>query len=596
MNTSNYKWYKIFWQKEVRVFALMICVFLAGAAYLGGLTPILIKDLSDSFSLKNDHFFIALKALALNFAFVYINRVAFQLTVNKYIREIIHLTRGSVFSTWLKASEKDGDKYPQGEIISRIINDTEAIRELITSGAFGLFIDLFFVGSCLISFINLHPMLGTSLSLFEIVSIVILIWGSSLMREFFSKLRTTQALVNRTTANIVGGVKQLYYTNHGDFANLKTGQAFDQFLVAQNRANAADALYYAIAESLYPIILVFTAFILPFSGVVIASLLMAMIDLIQRSINPIKEISGKIANLQRAHTGLIRLEGFLNDLSHDHIVKIEENLDFQKLKVSIDEFTYPVRTLDKKSELVEALEQDKTLATDKKHFKLSDIHFTGKRGELIGLVGLSGCGKSTVMNLLSGTLVLQKGYFEIHAKDQVYTVMNNQSLQWNIYKNQVSLVSQDSHIFSESLFFNLSLGFGTIEEFEKAWIFYTQKIPYLKAWGINASTKIEPHSLSLGQRQLIAGLRACYLRKNIVLFDEISSAMDSDLELALRSLILLLQENSLTIIVAHRLETLISSNLILVMDNGRLCDSGTHRELIKSSQIYSEFVKELSLS
>lgn len=582
MSTSNYKWYNIFLQKEVRIYAVLIFVFLIGAAYLGGLTPILVKNLSDSFTGSRDHFFGALKALIINFVFVYINRVAFQLTVNKYIRDIIHLTRTSVFSTWLKASEKDGDKYPQGEIISRIVNDTDAIRELITSGAFGLFIDLFFVGSCLISFIKLHPMLGTSLSLFELVSIVILIWGSSLMREFFTKLRTTQALVNRTTANIVGGVKQLYYNEHGDFAYKKTSSAFDLFLMAQNRANAADALYYAIAESLYPIILVFTAFILPFSGVVVASLLMALIDLIQRSINPIKEISGKIANVQRAHTGLVRLESFLSDLSHDHVVKIDQRLDFEALNVYIDEFSYPVRQ--KKDDKAE------------KEFKLSNIRFTGKRGELIGLVGLSGCGKSTVMNLLCGTLTLQKGRFEISGSGQLIQVTNSESNHWNIFKNQVSLVSQDSHIFSETLFFNLTMGFSSHEEFSGAWSFYMEKIPYLKSWGITLETKIEPHALSLGQRQLIAGLRACYLRKNIVLFDEISSAMDSDLELALRSLVLLLQENSLTIIVAHRLETLISSNLILVMDNGRLIHSGTHRELLKNSQIYGEFVKELSLS
>lgn len=586
MNTSSYKWYNIFFQKEVRVFALLIFVFLIIAAYLGGLTPILIKNLSDNFTRGENDFFTSLRSLVLNFIFVYINRVSFQLTVNKYIREVIHLTRTSVFSTWLKASEKDGDKYPQGEIISRIVNDTEAIRELITSGAFGLFIDLFFVGSCLISFIKLHPMLGTSLSLFEIVAIALLIWGSSLMREFFTKLRTTQALVNRTTANVVGGIKQLYYNEHGDFANRKTSSAFDLFLTAQNRANAADALYYAIAESLYPIILVFTAFVLPFSGVVVASLLMALIDLIQRSINPIKEISGKIANVQRAHTGLVRLEGFLNDLSHDHVLKMEENLDFKALNVNIEEFSYPLR----------AVNGEEKSNSSENSFKLENIHFSGHRGELIGLVGLSGCGKSTVMNLLCGTLTLQKGWFEVVSNSHSYRVTNSDSEFWNVFKNQVSLVSQDSHIFSESLLFNLTLGFGESDIFKKTWEFYLEKIPYLKKWGITLDSKIEPHALSLGQRQLIAGLRACYLRKNIVLFDEISSAMDSDLELALRSLILLLQENSLTIIVAHRLETLISSNLIVVMDNGRLINSGTHKDLLSSSQIYAEFVKELSLS
>lgn len=580
MSTSSYKWYKIFWQKEVRYYVGLIMLFLAVAAYLGHLTPVLIKNLSDNFSKDRALFSSSLVALGLNFLFVYLNRVSFQLIVGRYIRDIIHLTRSNVFGTWLKASEKDGDKYPQGEIISRVINDTDAIRELITSGAFGLFIDLFFVGSCLLSFISLHPKLGASLSIFEILAIVILIVGSSLMREFFNKLRTTQALVNRTTANVVGGVKQLYYTDHQNFAEVKTSAAFDQFLIAQNRANAADALYYAIAESLYPIILVFMAFVLPFSGVIGASLLMALIDLIQRSINPIKEISGKIANVQRAHTGLMRLESFINDLSHDHVLKNAWDIEFQSLHVTIDEYSYP----------------NKKSADEATAFYLRDIKFEGKRGELIGIVGLSGSGKSTLMNLLCGTLVLHKGEITLVTADKKIQVRNSDSKDWAVFKNQVSLVSQDSHIFSETLFFNLSMGFGTMEDFDRSWNFFQEKIPYLKKWGINGATLIEPHKLSLGQKQLIAGLRACYLRKNIVLFDEISSAMDSDLELALRSLILLLQENSLTLIVAHRLETLLQSDVILVMDKGRLLSSGSHGELIKSSPIYGEFVKELSLS
>lgn len=583
MNTLNFKWYKLFFQKAVRGYGLLILLFLAGAAYLGQKTPFLIKDLSESFLKEESIFFSAVIWLLVNFVLVYVNRVCFQLTVNKYIRIIIHEARSSVFSQWLKASEKDADKYPQGEIISRVINDTEAIRELITSGAFGLFIDLFFVTSCLIGFITLHPFLGWGLSLFEVGAIILLVWGSSLMREFFVKLRSTQAMVNRTTSNIVGGVKQLYYTDHQDFAQKKTSHAFDLFLKAQNQVNAADALYYAIAESLYPLMLIFMAFILPFSGVILAALLMALIDLIQRSINPIKEISGKIANIQRAQTGLERIEQFLNDLSHDQVIRDDGDLGFQEFIVKINKFEYPQKNLSKDD-------------ANEGSFQIQNVEFKGEKGQLIGIVGLSGSGKSTVMNILCGSLTLNDGELKINGSKKSVAVVNSTSHDWNSYRNQVSLVSQDSHIFSESLFFNLSLGIGSLTDFQKSWSFFQEKIPYLVKWGIGPDSKIEPHQLSLGQRQLLAGLRACYLRKNIVLFDEISSAMDSELELALRSLILLLQSQSLTLIVAHRLETLVQSHHLLIMDKGRLIDSGKHQELISRNQIYQQFVKELSLS
>ena len=106
--------------------------------------------------------------------------------------------------------------------------------------------------------------------------------------------------------------------------------------------------------------------------------------------------------------------------------------------------------------------------------------------------------------------------------------------------------------------------------------------PYLKTLGLRPLEKIQPTKLSLGQKQLLAGVRACYLKKNVVFFDEISSALDSELEFALRKCILIIQEFSLTIIVAHRVETIIAADKILVMEKGRLIQSGSHKELLES--------------
>src|SRR5690606_32835688 len=99
---------------------------------------------------------------------------------------------------------------------------------------------------------------------------------------------------------------------------------------------------------------------------------------------------------------------------------------------------------------------------------------------------------------------------------------------------------------------------------------------------------------SLGQKQLLSALRSCFLKKPIVLFDEISSGLDSELEKALRKVVLMIQENSLTFIVAHRLETIIEADKIIVLENGRLIDSGIHSDLMQRSHVYQEFISELS--
>jgi ABC-type multidrug transport system fused ATPase/permease subunit len=177
-----------------------------------------------------------------------------------------------------------------------------------------------------------------------------------------------------------------------------------------------------------------------------------------------------------------------------------------------------------------------------------------------------------------------KERYELHLKDL------------DEYRREVSIVSQESHIFSESLMFNITLKRVEPADFLESWNFLVKNIPYLKSWGLGPYDLVVPSQLSLGQRQLLAGVRACYIKKNIVFFDEISSALDSDLEYALRKLVLIIQEFSLTIIVAHRVETIINADQVLVMDKGRVIDSGKHRELITRSDVYQDFIRELSHS
>lgn len=571
---------------------VLLCLIIS--AYLGIQTPRLIADLSTHYN-EDSLFNQALLALFINFVSVYTNRVIYQLAVNKYVRLLIQYARTQTYGRWLSSNEHDSEKYPQGEILSRIMSDTEAIRDLITSGSFGIFIDLCFVASCLVGFITLHKFTGFFISGAEIIATILLIWGSQLMRDIFMRLRNAQAKVNRVTANVLGGFHQMYYTRHDNYASVKSNAAFEDFLEKQNQANNMDAAYYACAESLYPILLALVIFVFPYTGLTEAALIFAIVDLIQRSINPIKEISGKIANIQRAATGIDRIQHFLNDMpmkivvGKNQLLSDEHHCKLSQMNVSIPHFSYPKRVKKNADEAEEVRD----------HFSLEDIHFTGNPGELIGIVGLSGCGKSTLLNILAGNLMAPQALVDL--------TMNSDGKEYHLaiqdldeYRQEVSIVSQESHIFSESLMFNITLKRDLdpkeVAHFEEAWAKLSESIPYLKTMGVSTHEKIIPGKLSLGQKQLLAGVRACYLKKNIVFFDEISSALDSELELALRECILLIQEFSLTIIVAHRVETIINADKILVMEKGRVINSGKHAELLSESQVYQEFIRELSHS
>lgn len=561
---------------------LFIC--LGVSSYLGAMTPALITDLSRNYN-DDALFHSSIIALLINFLVVYSNRVVYQLAVNKYVRMLVQFARTETYGRWLGSHELDTEKYPQGEILSRIMSDTESIRDLISSGSFGIFIDLCFVVSCLFGFISLQRFTGFFIAGAEVAATILLIWGSQLMRDMFMRLRNSQAQVNRITANVLGGFQQIYYTRNDRYASRKSEVAFDDFLQKQNQVNTMDAAYYAVAESLYPILLALVIFIFPYSKLTEAALIFAIVDLIQRSISPIKEISGKIANIQRAATGIDRIQNFLNDIPYKKSFSMDasfNHIPFQKMSVDIKRFVYPPR-------------KGVPAGTERENFSLNDIHFEGYPGELIGIVGLSGSGKSTLLNILAGNILAPDVDVSLlmGTKDSSYELHLR---ELDEYRREVSIVSQESHIFSESLMFNITLKRIEPEDFSERWNFLVENIPYLKHWGLGPHDLIVPQSLSLGQRQLLAGVRACYLKKNVVFFDEISSALDSDLEYALRKLVLLIQEFSLTVIVAHRVETIVHADKIIVMDKGRVIDSGKHQELIGRSVVYQDFIRELSHS
>ncbi|MDD0853655.1 ABC transporter ATP-binding protein [Halobacteriovorax sp. GB3] len=586
MNISKIRWSEFFFFEGGKKYFSVILVCLLGSSALGALVPRLMAELSRTYG-DTSEYYNSIELLLFLFIGVYLNRSLYQLFVNKYVRELVQETRTKCYQKWLlnydiqTEDKTQAERYPQGEVLARIMNDTESLRELITSGTFGIFIDLFFVLSCLVSFISLNLYSGSFLAISEVVASVILIYGSKYMRSVFLSVRQARGNLSKTVANLVGGLQESYFTRHENYASKKGERVFDDFLFKQLKANIWDASYYSVAESLYPMLLALVVFIFPYSKIAEAAIVFAIVDLIQRSIGPVKDIASKIANVQRAASGMMRMSEFLNDLDDGHSSPLESNGEKANLcsfSVDIDRYQYPLRS------------------KDSTPFALKDIHFKASRGELIGIVGLSGSGKSTLLNILAANIIPGQANLLLSCQSGVEIKFPGDSIDdVTRYREQVGIVSQDSHIFTESVFFNISMREGSpSEEFTKFWDWIKESIPYISHWGIGPETVIRPKDLSMGQKQLIAAIRSCYLKKPIVLFDEVSSGLDGDLELALRKVVLLIQENSLTFIVAHRIETIIESNRILVMDQGLLIAEGTHQELNQSNDVYRQFISELS--
>lgn len=583
MTTFKIKWSEIFLFPGAGKYLVALLVGLGFSSLLGYFTPGLIRDLAQNYEIQ-EAYRQNLIQLGVLFFVVYLNRSIYQLLINKYIKYLAQKVRTFCYEKWIvsyemqgKNSGDDGQKYPLGEVLARIMNDTEALRELVTSGTFGIIIDLFFVLAALLGMIKANLFSGIILAMAELLCAILLVWGGQFMRKVFMEVRTARSSLYRMVANLVGGARQSFYINNDDFASKKGEVVFNNFLAKQLIANFWDASYYSVAESLYPIFLALLVVIFPFSHITQAAVIFSIVDLIQRSINPVKDISGKISNIQQALTGMERISHFISDLEAGHNSPLEstsERIRPVQLDLSIDHFEYPMRGTGKS-------------------FALKNIKFSARPGELVGVVGKSGSGKSTLLNILTGSVVPTAGEIVFKCASGRVLRFPGKSIDDIVrYREQVSIVSQDSHIFSETLAFNISMGPNGGSEIDEFWNWVKKEIPYLKHWGIELDTMIRPKDISLGQKQLLAALRSCFLKKPLVLFDEISSGLDSELELALRKIVMIIQNESLTFIVAHRLETLISSEQLLLMDNGNLVACGTHDVLKRENALYAALIKE----
>ncbi|MBP9674699.1 MAG: ABC transporter ATP-binding protein [Bacteriovoracaceae bacterium] len=583
MNFFKNNWFNVFFNPKGRLYLGLILLSLMGAGYLGFQMPKLISLFFKSYN--HDAEFLRIGSfLVILFLLEYINTFLYSYGTLRYVSVVIQEMRSFSYERWLlsyptgsRTRDQKGtaDEFPLGEVLARIMSDTESARELVTSGSLRIIIDFVFIIASLVSFLGMHLKVGIFMLLLKVMTLILLFMASKFMARIYSSVRKKKAVMSRSLANVIPGFNQLYYTPHHQMSSGKSSALFLAFVKENFKWVSCDAAFFSIAESLLPIFLLFFVLCFPLMGVVEIALVAAMVDLLQRSLGPVKEFSSKIAQIQRSLTGFKRVSEFvhhLNQGSFSQGEKSSQHIDIQKMKIDIKIFDYPMS------------------AGGDKSFGLRDITFEVQQKEMIGLVGLSGSGKSTLLKILSGEIFCQEGAITLHtSQNNIITVAQNLAL----YREQVSLVSQDSHLFSESLRFNMLMG-REISDVDERFIQMQNEIPYLKTWGIALDDKINPKKLSSGQKQLISALRACFLKKPILLFDEISSALDSELEEALRKLVLWVQKDSITFVVAHRLETIISADNILVLGGGRLVASGTHQELLKQSELYQKFIKEIT--
>ena len=215
---------------------------------------------------------------------------------------------------------------------------------------------------------------------------------------------------------------------------------------------------------------------------------------------------------------------------------------------------------------------------------LEDLNLDIHSGEKLGIVGRSGCGKTTLLKLILRLYDTQKGVITIDGHPI-------QSLTQTSLRHQISLVPQDISLFHRTIADNVAYG---VEQASKEAIIEAAKKAHIHDFimslpeGYNTLVGQRGLKISGGQRQRIAIARAFLKNPPIVLFDEATSALDSQTEAIIQKSLDTLMKGRTTIVVAHRLSTLVEMDRIIVLDQGRIVEQGDHKSLLQAKGLYSE--------
>ena len=500
----------------------------------------------------------------------------FQTLVTVWIgQQVMYDLRTEIFSQLQRLSLRFFDKNPVGRLMTRLTSDVEALNEMFTSGVVAIFGDLF----TLIFIIGIMLAMNWKLALvsFTVIPMVFAAahWFRKNVRRSYRDIRVRLARINAFLQERITGmnVVQLFGREAPEL------EKFKRINAEHLRAHLYSIHYYAL---FWPIIefvaAVAVALVLWYGGLNVlegtltVGVVTAFLQYVRRFYRPIQDLSEKFNILQSAMASSERIFKLL-----DAEPSVADPPAAKRLSLPVRgdiEFRGVWFAYNKAGQRDDGSPPD---------WVLKDVSFRAASGERLAIVGHTGAGKTTIINLLMRFYDVQQGSILLDGID--IRELTQQEL-----RAAIKLVLQDVYLFSGSARFNIRLGDESITE--ERMIAAAQRVGVDRfirrlPQGYDQALGERGANLSVGERQLLSFARALAFDPKILILDEATSSVDSEIEAQIQAALDVLLHGRTSLVIAHRLSTIQNADRILVMHHGQLVEEGTHAELLEKGKLYA---------
>lgn len=554
------------------IFALLLVL---GLTAFDLYRPMLVGDAIDTFGANGDYDVIIATAikyavvLALSFAF----NIAQTWILQKTGQNIILQIRKDLYRHIQSLGSRYFDITPVGKLVTRVTNDVEALNEMYS----GILVQLFRNIVKIVGLAGVMLVLDVRLAAISFVLMPLVIGLTVLCqkiaRNIYRLYRTRLTDINTFLSEHLSGMKIIQIFGRQE-------RKFEEFHDKNTKLYKAfyrEMLMYAVFRPLIYILSILSLMIVLWFGsrnvfdeIISVGTLYIFSNYIRSFFDPIQELAEQFSTLQSSIASAEKIFTVMDE----------------------EEFIPEVENPKQPDKIIGKIEFDHVwFAYDGENYVLKDVSFVINPGEKVAFVGATGAGKSSILNLIGRYYDIQKGHIYIDGIDI-------RQLSKKQLRSAIGQMQQDVFIFEGDVAYNIRLNDDDIKDAQvKAAAEYVnashfiEKLPH----GYHEPVTERGATFSAGERQLLSFARTLAHNPSILVMDEATANIDTETEILIQEALEKLMDGRTTIMVAHRLSTIQHADCIMVMHKGRICERGTHRELLEQDGIYRKLY-ELQIS